>query len=183
MALYAESGTPVAEGAEPAALGPSETFEDFYAREFPAVVGLAYALSGSRSSAEDIAQDAFLAAHHRWDRIGNYDQPGAWVRRVVANLAVSVLRRRVVEAKVLARIAIGTASALPELSTDDLEFWREVRSLPRRQAQVIALHYLEDMPVAEIGRVLGTAEGTVKKHLYDGRRTLAGRLELGEDEG
>jgi hypothetical protein len=42
MALYAESGTPLAEGAEPAALGSSETFEDFYAREFPAVVGLAY---------------------------------------------------------------------------------------------------------------------------------------------
>jgi outer membrane protein assembly factor BamB len=43
-----------------------------------------------------------------------------------------------------------------------------VRSLPRRQAQVVALHYLGDLPVAEIARVLGCAEGTVKAHLHFG---------------
>jgi len=72
--------------------------------------------------------------------------------------------------------------ALPELSADDAEFWRTVRSLPRRQAQVIALHYLEDLPVIEIAEILGTAEGKVKKHLYDGRQALARRLELEEDD-
>jgi RNA polymerase sigma-70 factor, ECF subfamily len=55
-----------------------------------------------------------------------------------------------------------------------------VRALPRRQAQVVALHYLEDRPVAEIADALGIASGTVKKHLHDGRRELARRLELEE---
>ena len=162
--------------------GSSETFEEFYEREFRAVVGLAYALSGSRSGAEDLAQEAFLLAHRDWDRVGTYARPDVWVRRVVANLSVSVFRRRVVEAKTLARIALGYTPALPELSADDAEFWRTVRSLPRRQAQVITLHYLEDRPVAEIAEILGTAEGTVKKHLYDGRQALARRLELEEDD-
>ncbi len=172
----------VTKGSEAPAVAPSETFEEFYAREFRAVVGLAYALSGSRSGAEDLAQEAFLAAHRDWDRVGTYDQPDVWVRRVVANLSVSVFRRRAVETKALARMALGLAPALPELSVEDAEFWRAVRSLPRRQAQVIALHYLEDRPVAEIAEILGTAQGTVKKHLHDGRRALARRLELEEDD-
>ena len=167
---------------EATAVGPSERFEEFYEREFPAVVGLAYALSGNRSGAEDLAQEAFLVAHRDWDRVGTYARPEVWVRRVVANLSVSVFRRRAVEAKTLARLAFGYTPALPELSADDAEFWRTVRSLPRRQAQVIALHYMEDRPVAEIAEILGTAEGTVKKHLYDGRHALARRLELEEDE-
>lgn len=143
MASNLEGSRAVAEGSEPVAVTSSETFEDFYVREFPAVVGLAYALSGSSSGAEDLAQEAFLAAHRGWDRVGSYDEPGAWVRRVVANLSVSVFRRRVVETKALARIALGYTPALPELSTEDAEFWEAVRSLPRRQAQAIALYYLE----------------------------------------
>jgi RNA polymerase sigma-70 factor (ECF subfamily) len=56
-----------------------------------------------------------------------------------------------------------------------------VRSLPRRQAQAVALHYLEDLPVAEIARVLGCAEGTVKAHLHHGREALGRRLALFEE--
>src|SRR3972149_8430222 len=56
-------------------------FESFYRGEYRAVVGLAYALSGSRLAAEDIAQDAFLAAHRQWDRVAFYEQPESWVRR------------------------------------------------------------------------------------------------------
>ena len=91
-------------------------FDDFYLTEYAGVVGLAYALSGSRWAAEDLAQEAFLAAHRSWDRIARYDQPGAWVRRVVANLAVSAFRRRVAEAKALARVALQRTQSVPELS-------------------------------------------------------------------
>ena len=160
-----------------------ETFEEFYAREYAGVVGLAYALSGSRSACEDLAQEAFLAAHRQWDRIGGFEQPGLWVRRVVANLSVSQFRRRVIEAKALARLSLGARPLLPELPAEDREFWEAARALPRRQAQVIALHYLDDRPVSEIAEILGTAEGTVKKHLHDGRRALARQLRLEEDDG
>ena len=181
MAWNQHEGGTMAHG-RPVAVDTSETFEEFYMREFRPVVGLAYALSGSRSGAEDLAQEAFFAAHRDWDRVGGYDDPGAWVRRVVANMAVSAFRRRTVEAKALLRIAGGQVEALPDLSADDAEFWRAVRSLPRRQSQVVALHYLEDLPIAEVARVLGMAIGTVKKHLYDGRASLARRLKLEEDE-
>jgi RNA polymerase sigma-70 factor (ECF subfamily) len=172
----------VREASSPRILGSLASFEEFYATEYPAVVGLAYALSGSRWVAEDLAQDAFLAAHRDWDRIAAYEQPGSWVRRVVTNLSVSAFRRRLSEAKALGRLALWRESALGELAAEDVEFWGAVRMLPRRQAQVVALHYLEDRPVAEIADTLGIAAGTVKKHLHDGRRELARRLELKEGE-
>ena len=169
------------ESSEPVVAG-RVSFEDFYLKDFQAVVGLAYALSGSRWLAEDLAQEAFLAAYRNWPRVSAYDQPGAWVRRVAANLSVSAFRRRVVEAKGLVRLGLGERHRLPELQPVDGEFWEAVRSLPRRQSQVVALHYLEDLPVAEVAAVLDMAPGTVKKHLFDGRRELARRLRTKEDE-
>ncbi len=159
-----------------------EAFEDFYVREYPAVVGLAFALSGSRWGAEDLAQEAFLAAHRQWVRIGSYEQPGAWVRRVVANMAVSAFRRRVSEAKALARMALGQRLTLPDLAAGDPEFWAAVRALSRRQAQVVTLFYLEDRSVADVALILDMTLGTVKRHLYDGRKALARSLRLEEDD-
>jgi RNA polymerase sigma-70 factor (ECF subfamily) len=153
------------------------TFDVFYQQELRAVIGLAYALSGSRTAAEDLAQEAFIAAHKNWDRIGSYDKPGAWVRRVVANKSVSRFRRKVREAKALARLRLPDA-VMPAVSAEYEGFWAAVRALPKRQAQAIALHYLEDRSVADIAEILDCAEGTVKVHLRNGRLSLAGTLSL-----
>jgi RNA polymerase sigma-70 factor, ECF subfamily len=169
---------PPVRGTEDQALEPPGGFEHFYLREYRGVVELAYALSGNRAGAEDITQEAFLRAHRDWPRVGRYQHPGAWVRRVAVNLATSTLRRRVIEARALARFWAQREPSLVELPASQADFWRAVRSLPRRQAQAIALHYLEDLSVAEVARVLGCAEGTVKAHLHTGRATLARRLTL-----
>jgi RNA polymerase sigma-70 factor (ECF subfamily) len=161
--------------ADPPAIRALADFESFYRTEYRPVVGLAYALSGSRVAAEDIAQDAFLAAHKQWDKVAFYDKPEAWVRRVVSNLSVSFFRTRVREASALARLK-APGRYLPELPADDAAFWKTVRSLPRRQAQSLALHYLEDRPVAEISEILGCSESTVKVHLHKGRTALARKL-------
>ena len=139
---------------------------------------MAYALSGSRLGAEDLAQEAFVAAHQRWDRIGGYDKPGAWVRRVMANKAVSGFRRRASERQALARLAGQQAQALPELEPEDEEFWQLVRELPKRQAQTTALFYVEDRSIAEIAEILECSPSTAKVHLHRARQTLARKLEL-----
>jgi RNA polymerase sigma-70 factor, ECF subfamily len=164
-------------GPEPVPIRAVVSFEQFYQRELRPVIGLAYALSGSRSAAEDLAQDAFMAAHRNWEKVSQYDKPEAWVRRVVANLSVSRFRKSLSEAKALARMN-RHYHVLPELPAEADEFWGAVRSLPRRQAQAIALHYLEDRPVAEIAEILECSPSTVKVHLHRGRTELASRLGL-----
>jgi len=160
---------------------PNGDLDDLYRREYRSVVALAYGLSGSRSAAEELAQEAFLEAHRAWDRVGAYDDPGAWVRRVVANRSVSRVRRSVAEVRAITRIA-GRRELPAELPESDAEFWRAVRRLPDRQAQVIALRYLEDRSIADIGDVLGISPDTVKVHLHRGRKALADALGAQVDE-
>lgn len=151
---------------------PGESFESVYRREFGSVVALAYALSGSRTAAEELAQDSFLAAYRRWEEIGGYEQPAAWVRRVCANRSTSFIRRRMSESRAVARLA--ERRVLPEQLPPDADaFWATVRRLPRRQAQVVALRYLEDLPVSEIAAVLECSEATVRVQLHRARKRLA----------
>lgn len=158
-----------------------ERFEAFYEREYPRMVRLAFALTGDRLAAEDLAQDVFIDAHRRWGEIGSYDKPGAWLRRAVINRSRSVVRRARIEFRVLRRVGRGGAVE-PELPDDAMQFWTTVRSLSPRQAQCVVLHYLEDLRVAEIAGLLGCSEATVRVHLHRGRAALAQRLRLDQEE-
>jgi RNA polymerase sigma-70 factor, ECF subfamily len=151
------------------------SFEAFYVKEYQQVLALAFVLLGDRSRAEDVTHDAFIAAFEEWDGLTN---PAGWIRTVAVNAARSSWRRRYAENRALTRLEseVRVGSDLPE-ATD--EFWGEVRKLPLRQAQVIALYYLEDRPVAEIAGLLGCGESTARVHLMRGRRTLAQRLGVG----
>ncbi|HJQ92323.1 MAG TPA: SigE family RNA polymerase sigma factor [Acidimicrobiia bacterium] len=153
------------------------SFDAFYTCEFPRMVDLAYALSGSRIAAEDLAQEAMLAAHANWDRVGVLDRPGAWVRRVVINKAASIYQRRSAELRALTRLAPLRGGTFMRVDSETEHVWNEVRKLPRRQAQVVALFYLDQLSVTEIAHVLEVAEGTVKAHLHQAREALAPMLE------
>jgi RNA polymerase sigma-70 factor (ECF subfamily) len=168
----------------PAEYAPTApTFESFFTTEYGRVVGLAFVLCGRQAVAEELAQDAFVQAYRRWSVISGYDDPGAWVRRVAVNLATSTLRRRAREARALARLA-GRPTAPDELVVTNDGFWEAVRRLPRRQAQCVALRYVEDRSTAEIAAVLDIAEATVRGYLHEARAALAVALDvhLGEEE-
>lgn len=155
----------------------SEDFDVFYRSEYRAVFGLAIVLSGNRSAAEELSQDAFLAAYKSWDRVGTMDKPGAWVRRIVSNRSVSRFRRLSTEAKALVRMAPEPEQVSATTNEAADEIWRQVRALPKRQAQVIALTYLEDLPRRDIAAILEISEETVKTHLDRARATLATKLQ------
>jgi RNA polymerase sigma factor (sigma-70 family) len=161
-----------------------ETYQAFFRREYPGMVTLAWTLTGSRETAEDVAQDALLALYRRWDDLDEIVSPRAFARRICANLAVSNIRRRVAEAKALARL--GARAVIEGPGDDDAEvFWSEVRALPRRQAQVVALFYGCDLSVMDVAETLGMTTGTVKVHLSRARTTLATRLgtTVNDEEG
>jgi RNA polymerase sigma factor (sigma-70 family) len=174
----ARGGTSARDAPTGAAAGQLQRFEEVYLREFAGVFALAYAMTGSRWAAEDIAQDAFVVAHRQWDRVGGYDDPGAWVRRVAANLAVSGVRRRLAEARALVRLAGPREPPYAALPGEDGDFWRAVRRLPRRQAQVVALVALQDLSTAEVAATLGCSQRMVQAHLQKARATLTERLGL-----
>jgi RNA polymerase sigma factor (sigma-70 family) len=160
---------------------PSD-FDAFFQAQYRSVTGLAYVLCGDMGRAEDLAQEAFAAAHRSWPSVSAYDDPGAWVRRVVANKATSLRRRRSAESRALARYGGRRASAETNSELDDATVWSAVRSLPRRQAQVVALTFLDELDTHEVARVLQCGEATVKTHLHRAKETLAQRLGLDHQE-
>jgi RNA polymerase sigma-70 factor (ECF subfamily) len=137
------------------------------------VLALAHAVSGSRWAAEELTQEAFLAAFRQWQQI---DNPEGWVRTVVANRARSALRRRYAETKALARAGVGHDITVDPMPAESADFWAEVRRLPIRQAQSVALYCLDDRPTSDIADILGCSESTVRVHLSRGRKSLAKRL-------
>ena len=102
-----------------------------------------------------------MAAFREWDRVGRYSDPGAWVGRVVANRSVSAWRRRLSELRTVGRLAGGSRVLLAELEPAAAEIWKTVRRLPRRQAQAVALRYLEDRSIEEIAVILECSTGAV----------------------
>ena len=157
-------------------------FDTFYSETARRMLTLAYSLTGSWGDAEDLVQEAFVAAHSRWGVVGSFDDPAAWVRRVIANRAVSRWRRLGREVNVRQRLAARAHEASGETEPVDNNFWEAVRALPRRQSQVVGLYYVEDLSVEAIAALLGCAAGTVKTQLFRARSTLARRLGAQHEE-
>lgn len=148
-------------------------FDAFYRDEFRSVAGLGHVLTGNLAAGEEIAQEGFMAALNRWDEIGAYDSPGAWVRRVVANKAVSRRRRLATERKYLAWLHPSSTAQLPDATIDTLD---AIRRLSPRQAQAIALHYFSDLELAEVAQIMECSVESVRTHLKRARKQLADKL-------
>jgi RNA polymerase sigma-70 factor (ECF subfamily) len=149
-------------------------FAEFYGASFGPLCVQLYAHTGDHSEAQDVVQEAFCRALARWPRISRYDDPAAWVRKVAWNLATSRWR------KVRANRVYVNKSAQEELvpgpDVEHLDVIALLKTLPERQRQAVVMHYLSDIPVAEIATMTGAAEGTVKSWLHRARTTLDSRL-------
>lgn len=159
------------------------SFDDFFREQLRPLVALAYGLSGNRAIAEDLAQEALLAAYRSWDRVSELDNPAMWVRRVVANRSVSSFRRRVIEAAALStrlRVRDDGSSRIGPMPAEDEHVWTAIRALPRRQAQVVTLRILDRSTVGEIAEVLGISEEAASTHLRRARTALARQLTKGD---
>jgi len=151
-------------------------FDALYRAEFRPLVRIGFALTGSAAEAEEIVQEAFLRCYQRWGQVATYDRPGAWLRRVVINLAAS--RGRRIKREVHAVTRLGARPVAPEAApSDDGSFWVAARSLPLRQRQAVVLFYGDDLRVSDIATIMGCAEGTVRAHLHQARQALATILE------
>lgn len=156
-------------------------FEAFYRSEYRPMLGLALALARDTAAAEDLVQEAFISAHLRWDRVSQYDNPTAWVRRVLINRATSLRRR--LSSEIGAMTRIGPPEPMPpDLSPETSDVWEQVHRLPRRQQQAIVLHYVGRLSMVEIADVMGCSQGAVKSHLHRARESLRVSLAAWDQE-
>jgi RNA polymerase sigma-70 factor (ECF subfamily) len=164
-----------AHGAEPQ-LAPSR-FDELYAASFQGLTLQLYAYLGDLAEAQDVVQEAFCRAYARWSRVGDYDDPLAWVRRVAWNLATSRFRRQRTVTNFLRR---QRPERVAEPSPDRVALVRALATIAAAHRRALVLHYLAQLSVAEIAAQEGVAEGTVKSWLSRGRTALAQLLSPAE---
>ncbi len=153
-------------------MGVVETdFGEFYRREFGRVAGSVRSLVGA--GAEDVAQEAFIAALQRWDEVAGFDVPFAWVRRVAIRIAGRRAWRDRMRSTLEARVGTPDQLAQPE---SDLDLVAALADLPSRHAAAVWLHHLEDRPVVEVADRLGCGVAAAKVLLLRSRRRVAERL-------
>ncbi|MHB1929572.1 MAG: sigma-70 family RNA polymerase sigma factor [Acidimicrobiales bacterium] len=161
----------------------TSSFEAFYRQHFPPVVRLAQSVLGDFSAAEDVAQEVFLAAHHRFR--GDVERAPGWVRVAAVHTALNVARgdRRRERRQVLVAEDVASVTGPEELAVAR-EAHEELRAalarLSRRDATVLMLRhaglsYVEvagavGVKVGQVGTMLRRAESALYKEMHDGSR-------------
>ncbi len=139
------------------------------------------ALMEGRELAEDAVQEAFVQAHLRWAKVGRYDDPMGWVRRVAINRLRNGARwRRRRDALVNAIGSNQAPSSLADQSTDTVALQAALRDLSPQQRAAIVLRFFDGLPVAEVAAAMTISEGTASQHLHRARTKL--RTILGEQD-
>ncbi len=151
-------------------------FADFYAANYGRTVALVTSLLGDRNEAEDVAQEAFARALNRWSRLRLYEQPEAWIRRVALRLAIDSRRRAVRMSRLVRLTAVRPAASQAGPDVAGSELSEAILALPFSQREIVVLHYLVDLPVAQIAADLRLPLSTVKTRLASGRRKLEREL-------
>ena len=146
-------------------------FTEFFAARAPALRRTAYVVVRDWHVAEDLTQQAFAKVYVAWPRIREETRI-AYTRRAVVNECLSHLRRHRPETPT-AELPEGATAAVEE-SVHDLG--TALAALPDRQRAIVALRFLDDLSVAEVGRLLGIADGTVMSQTNRALETLRTRL-------
>src|SRR5262245_42393694 len=138
-------------------------FDEFYRTTSGRLLLYAYAVTGDRAEAQDLVQEAYTRAWQRWRTVADHPNPEGWVRLVVTRLAADRWRRIGRWRATLLRVGPTEHGRPP--NEDAVMLTAALRGLPVSHRQALALHYLLDLPVAEIAAEAGVAVNTVKSWL------------------
>lgn len=166
---------------------PLVTVDDDLEREFEARIAdcstlafrVAFSVVRQQQDAEDVAQEAFVRAHRSFGKLRNRESFRAWLVRTTWRLALDHRRG---EQRRLARHSAHAISTI-QLPADAVgaaeraaALWEAIDALPEKLRITIVLSAIEGHDHAEVARLLGVPEGTVKSRLYHARQRLQERL-------
>jgi len=163
--------------------GDQAAFEEVVRETHRRVYSLAYRLVGDRAEAEDVAQEAYLRMFRGLASFREEARFETWMYRIVANCAVSALRRRGRFGDIVSdeELEVPTPEQPEQRSADSDELSRALAMLPEGQRVVVILKDVYGLSCREIGDELGVGEGAVKVRLHRARKRLADILTGGSD--
>ena len=155
--------------------GDVQAFEELYRQNVGRVFALCLRISGNRTDAEDLVQEAFVRA---WQKLHTFQRKSAfstWMHTLTVNLALSDRRK---EARRTSRVTVTDDLTRFERGTNagdagaKLDLEQAIEKLPKGARAVFVLHDVEGYKHREIARLLDIAEGTAKAQLHRARKLL-----------
>jgi RNA polymerase sigma-70 factor (ECF subfamily) len=142
---------------------------------------VAYSVLRSREDAQDVAQEAFVSAHHNFRHLRDRDAFRAWLIRITWRLALKKQRtdRRRVAREVGAgqRIEVISPAAALEQKERAAQLWEAIDALPPKLRLVTVLAGIQEHDIPEIAVLLGIPSGTVKSRLFLARQRMKEALQ------
>jgi RNA polymerase sigma-70 factor, ECF subfamily len=162
--------------------GDREAFDELARRHARRAFAIAYRILRHTQDAEDLVQDAFIAA---LDRIGTFDptRPFApWFFKIVVNRALNAASARSTRERHVTVTYLWNSDAAAvefdpaERSEIRHRFQKALDALPQQQRVIVELSDVDGRSSTEIGEMLDLPRGTVRWHLHQARKTLRAAL-------
>jgi RNA polymerase sigma-70 factor (ECF subfamily) len=157
--------------------GSQQAVEDLFARHWPDAYRAALLIARDPAAAEDIAQEAFLAAIRALDRFDRRRPLRPWLHRIVVNRAIDWTRARQLRREV-------GVDGVPELTAEERsgvtgfdDLTEALETLNAEHRAVIVLRYMLELSPGEIARLLDIPRGTVNSRMRRGLDALRDALE------
>lgn len=158
--------------------GDAAAFEQLVTAYRDRVYRLALRLCGNEADADEVAQDAFLAAWRGLPNFRGESKFSTWLYQLVNHAAIDLLRRekRQVAAEDIDEVDAPDSAPSPHHLAERNEQRQAVReavlALPPEQRQVVVLRFMEELSYEEIGAALHLPTGTVKSRLNRAKAAL-----------
>jgi RNA polymerase sigma-70 factor (ECF subfamily) len=154
--------------------GEADAFEDLIAAMERPLLYYAANLTGSQDSGLDVLQEVWIKAFRS---IGKLKDPGAlrsWLYSITHGIAVDRIRRNSSRERAeQVELEDFQEADEPSFAAEDAAAIHQALSeLGLRHREVLVLHFLEDLSIAEIARVVGCTEGTVKSRMHYAKRAM-----------
>lgn len=164
--------------------GDTDAFETLVRRKTSKVYALCYRIIGNAEDAKDIAQLVFIKL---WENLEKYDPAYAfdtWLYRMVTNVGIDFIRNKQSRENAVnsnLRLVKTAADAEQGVAVQRKEVesvFNEVSAvLSPKQKTIFVMNQMEDLPSAEIAKILGCRESTVRNHLFNARKLMQQQLQ------
>lgn len=161
--------------------GDPGAFEDLIAvMELP-LLYYATSLTGNPDDGLDVLQEVWIRVFRR---IGELREPAAlraWLYRITHGVAVDRMRRKISRERAEeADLADFNEAEEPSFSEEDAAaIHAALGEIGLKHREVLVLHFLQDLSMADIARIVGCAEGTVRTRIFYGKKAMKEILERG----
>jgi RNA polymerase sigma factor (sigma-70 family) len=159
--------------------GDRVAFGTLIEEHYDMIFRTAYKWSGTRSDAEDIAQEVCVKLATALKSFDGRSAFATWLYRITLNAVRDMQRAQGRRGRGIGALKVVSPDEQPpdqEEATTAGQLWRAVRTLPEKQRDAVLLVYAEDLNHAAAAEIMGCKEATVSWHIFEAKRTLRGLL-------